>query len=214
MTTKSPNSQPLRVPNNRASIESFDRVFVGGQTGSGKTVLSMTLLYKIKRLFVVDNKNSLGDWNLNFPDKFTKDKIREGEEFRVRVTDNDEGLDYFEYIYKTADKSMPSTTVYIDEVNAFITSRSIPQPVLDIWQRGREKKIGGWASTQRPVSIPILFLTEAYHLFAFRMTNEEDRKRVAGYMTKQVREPIKDRYGFYYYNVVEDKLTYTRQLPL
>ena len=191
-------------------IQNNDRVLVVGQTGSGKTVLSMILLYKIKRLLVVDSKDSFeGKYNLETYDQFTPDKIREKEPFRVRVVDDDTALDALRLIYKYGD-----AIIYIDEVNSIIPPRKNPNQVfVDIWQRGRERNIGAWAASQRPVSIPVLFLSEAGHFFVFRLNNEEDRKRVAGYTDKRVNDRIVDRYGFYYYNVLEDQLKYVKKLP-
>ncbi len=201
---------PSKVPGSNVSISGNDRVLVVGQTGSGKTVLSMSMLYKIKRLLVVDSKDSLAKWNLELPDSTTQDKIRFGNDFRIRVVNDQEAIDYLELIYKYGD-----VIIYIDEVNAIIPPRKNPHQVfVDIWQRGRERGIGAWAATQRPVSIPVLFLTEAYHFFIFRLNNEEDRKRVAGYTDKKVLTKIPDQYGFYYYDVIDDKLRYTKKLPI
>jgi len=170
----------------------------------------MTMLYKVKRLFVIDSKDTLSKWNLDLPDDTTQDKIKFGDDFRIRVTDNNEAVRYMEMIYKAGD-----AIIYIDEVNAVIPPRkNPPQVFLDVWQRGRERNIGGWASTQRPVSIPILFLTEAYHFFVFRLNNENDRKTVSEYTDKAILTKVPDQYGFYYFDVINDKLRYTRKLPI
>lgn len=210
-----PTSEKAKIPGTSNIIQGNDRIFTAGQTGSGKTVLSMTMLYKFNRLLVIDSKNSLGKWGLSLPDTYTKDKIREGEDFRIRVVEDDDAVDLCQVVYRSGSESMPDTMVYIDEVNAIIPPRSNPPKVfVDIWQRGREKRIGGWAATQRPVSIPILFMTEAVHFFIFRLTSENDRKIVAGYTRPVLKEPVKDEHGFYYYNVIKDKLTYTPRLPI
>lgn len=200
----------VKLPNTSQVINNNDRVAVFGQTGSGKTILSMTMLYKIKRLLVIDSKDSLSKWDLTDWDNSSVDKIREGETFRLRVVDDDTAIKALELIYKYG-----NAIVYIDEVNAIIPPRkNAPQVFVDIWQRGRERNIGAWAASQRPVSIPLIFLSEAQHLFIFRLNNEDDRKTAAGYSDKRVKIKVVDRYGFYYYNVISDKLQYFKKLDV
>ncbi len=68
--------------------------------------------------------------------------------------------------------------------------------------------MGGWGVTQRPVSIPKIFMSEAEHIVTFRLTLEQDRKTVAGFAGKEVLTPPIDKYGFWLYNVESGKPVY------
>jgi len=196
------------------NIKSSERVFICGKTGSGKTTLAKYLLFPAKHLIVIDGKDSQDlreEWNLTDYRKGDLDKIKTGKDFRIRLVNNMEDIITvlnvaYEYGY---------CLIYIDEVTATIPPQTKPAPIFnDIWTRGRSRKIGGWSNTQRPTQIPLFFLSEAEHDFVFRMNLENDRKRMADIIGKKVLEPPKDKYGFFYYNLNDDKLSYYKRLAV
>jgi hypothetical protein len=190
-------------------------VFVCGKTGSGKTYLMERLTRPLPRLVVLDGKGTLGTWGLLPWDRESKAMLKNEESARVRVTwdigDNDVWQfweDILEEIY-----AIRNLTVYIDELYAMSDVPGKVQPALRaIYTRGRELGIGAWAATQRPVSVPLVCMSESEHFFCFRLTMDDDRARMAEFMTQQVREPIKDLHGFYYMQAAQDFPTYIPEL--
>jgi hypothetical protein len=139
-----------------------------------------------------------------------RQKIRDGSPVRVRVVQDKPALELAQLAYESG-----NVIVYLDEINAIIRPGSNPPPAfIDIWQRGRSRNVGGWAATQRPVSIPLFFLSEAEHFFIFSLTVVEDRKRVASFAGEALLDRPVDPYGFFYYNVRRDNTIYFERLKL
>lgn len=189
-------------------IEPHSRVLFVGKTGSGKTTAAKEFLKPVKRLLIIDSKNGLDNWEHESDNVLTRAKFRNGKDTRIRVTEDKAALELLQIAYDTGD-----CTVYIDEINAIIPPGTRPPQVfVNIWQRGRSKKIAGWASTQRPASIPLIFLSEAEYFFIFRLNLLDDRKRVAQFGGEQVLEPVRDKYGFYYYSINNDEPIYYKRI--
>jgi hypothetical protein len=74
-----------------------------------------------------------------------------------------------------------------------------------ILTRGRSKHIRSINCTQRPFSVPLGILTEAEHYCVFRLTMQDDRKRMASIIGPEVLAEPPDRYSFWYYNVYDDR---------
>lgn len=195
-------------------IRKDDRVFISGITGSGKTSLAEVLLEPVKRLIVIDMKDGLQDWNLeNYDDSYLR-KIKSKDTFRVRITEKEDAFVMLNTAY-----AIGNVTIYIDEVVALIPEQTkAPQIITDIWQRGRSRNISGWSSSQRPKNVPIVFLSEAQHIFTFRLNIEADRKRiyeVTGDKLVLNKIPAQYQFGFTYYNqrTGQTKLYKKIQLP-
>lgn len=199
----------------RGYISYHDRVFIAGKTGSGKTYLAKYISRRIPRLIVLDSKGTLADWNLEPWDWQAKLKLRRGEPVRARVVydvqkESETWIEAMEAAYEAG-----NCTVYIDEVYSIVEPGSKPPSIMwGLWTRGRELKVGAWASTQRPVSVPLFTISEAEHYFCFRLTLDEDRKRMAGYMGPQVIQPVTDIHGFWYSQAIDERAIYTTQLEV
>ncbi len=192
------------------SIENNHRVFLAGKTGSGKTTLALFLLYNIKRLILIDSKDDLFDWNTEPFNRETKKALLDNEPCRIRVVDREEALEVLQLAY-----SVGNVIIYLDEVTALIPPRSEPEQVFtDIWTRGRSRNIGAWSTSQRPKSVPLVFMSESEHYFMFRLNLEDDRKRMKEFMGEQVLTPIPDSHGFYYYNIFSNKVIYRKKLNI
>jgi energy-coupling factor transporter ATP-binding protein EcfA2 len=196
------------------TIKSSDRVFIAGKTGSGKTFLARHLTRKLPRLVVLDGKGSLSDWNLIPWDGNTRRALIAGEPVRSRVTAPLKGdvKEFWETVlglcYFAGD-----LTIYIDEVYAITPPNTNPGPNLwACYTRGREFGVGVWSSTQRPVWIPLISMSEAEHYFCFRLNLGEDRKRLSAFMGEPVLTPIPDEHGFYYSRAEWDKPIYKTKL--
>lgn len=200
----------VKIPETAIRISSHDRVLVAGKTGSGKSTLTMFMLATLKRLVVIDSKDGLQDWFLDDFNRSTINRIKNGEAVRIRVVKDEDALEVLRAAYEGKD-----IVVYIDEVTALIPPQSKPDQVfVDIWQRGRSRGVGAWAATQRPSGIPLIFMSEAEHFFIFRLNLDEDRKRLASFAGQEVREPVRDKYGFFYYNTNSGRAVYYRQMNI
>lgn len=90
-----------------------------------------------------------------------------------------------------------NTILLIDEVNAVVEGASdLPPGLVAIITRGRERNTGLIALTQRPACIPFYFKTEAEHVFAFWLREDDDRKRVS----KSLSFDELQEYEFFYIN--------------
>lgn len=205
-TQKSNAIKPLAkttdATNKDFKIKRSDRVFIAGKTGSGKTVLAQHLLLPAKRLIVIDGKDGIDNtaWRL---EDYNKSHLRQlvnnpDEGLRVRLVNNQKDIiELLNVVYEVG-----NCMVYIDEITMTIPPQSKPPQIyLDIWARGRQREIGAWGNTQRPTQIPLWFLSESTHFFMFRLSLEDDRKRVYQMIgDKRVITEKLDEHGFWYYN--------------
>lgn len=157
-----------------------DRVAFIGRTGSGKTYLARSMLSRINRLVVLDPKGSLGgsDWNLSLWEN-PEDATLEAPEFRVRVRTPVDG-NWDPYIWRIMD--LRNVTLYVDEVYGVIEGTRLSDAMRAVITRGREQGIGVWSSTQRPASIPLVFISEADWFFVFQLRLEDDKRRMSSFL--------------------------------
>lgn len=207
--------QKQELKRNSLNMKSSDRVFICGKTGSGKSTLTEYLLSTAEHLIVIDGKDSddiRDNWNVV---AYNREKhlqaIKEHKPMRIRLVNNmEEIIEVLNVAY-----TYGNITLYIDEITATIPPRTKPPAIFtDIWTRGRSRNIGAWSGTQRPSQIPLEFISESEHLFIFKLTLENDRKRMAGMAGKKVLSPPLDQHGFYYYNVNDGKLYYFNRLAI
>lgn len=199
-------------------IEADQRVLFVGKTGSGKTYLAEHMTDDIARLICFDPKPSLRKWrdvetvtSISHP---SVRALRRGENRRIRVPDPGRGMEgwipWYDLLWEIGD-----VTAYIDELNLLVYPKRNPSVEFTrLYQQGRERGIGMWAASQRPVNIPLICITEVEWIFMFRLGNRADRKLIADYGddSRQMERPIRDRYGFWTFNSTWQNAVYTRQL--
>ncbi len=208
--TKTQAKTSANLKNSGIHIARDEHVFIAGKTGSGKTTLAMFLLFNLKRLIVVDNKDTLTAWELENDSAAERIKLKDGKDIRIRVIQRQPAIELLELAYQTGD-----ITIYIDEMSALVPPRSKPpQAVYDILQRGRSRNISVWVSTQRPTLIPLESMSEATHFFIFRLNLQKDRDTISANAGIRPILPVPDKHGFYYINDATDSVRYFRRLVI
>lgn len=200
------------------SLRTNERVFITGKTGSGKTFLSRYLTRSCPRLVVLDGKAVLGSWDLAPWTPEGRDLLRDGSSpVRMRVTIPDPKTDpapfWNDVMYECYQGG--NVTVYIDELYMVAPPGKPAPPLLwGLYTRGRELGIGVWGCSQRPAWLPLFTMSEAEHFFSFRLQMDDDRKRMAEFMGKEVFREITDEHGFYYARAEWSNPEYVQQLEV
>ena len=159
-----------------------DRALFVGQTGSGKTTLAQYLLEYRRNVVVIDPKRRI-DWPGYKVVQSVKalTKARESRlVFRPSFIalknwrrGDDEVERFFEWVYRRT-----KTTLYVDEIYLVTDGEELPMYYHACLTQGRELKIETWSATQRPMNVPQVTMSEAEHLYAFRLRMPQDRKKV------------------------------------
>jgi hypothetical protein len=94
-----------------------------------------------------------------------------------------------------------NTVLYVDETALASKQTRAPRGLMACIQLGRERGVGVWTATQRPVNVPIITISESEHMFVFRLRHPDDRQRMADYSDPRVAVPFPAKYahGFWYY---------------
>jgi hypothetical protein len=194
-------------------ILSNDRVFICGKTRSGKTTLLRYLASTLRRMMLLDSKGTLTDWDtVDATDKTIKQFIA-GDDLRLRfVAPIGAESEYWQNACEVA-LLAGDTVVIVDEIYMIVEPGARPSPQFAaLWTRGAEFGIGAWGSSQRPTFIPGFCISEAEHVFCFRLNKASDRARVADFAGDALLTPVPDYHGFYYWSQVSDRLEYIKDL--
>jgi hypothetical protein len=200
----------------RIGIE--QHAFIAGATGSGKSELAQWLLADPGKPYsiVYDPKHSrtIGQWRGHtIIGEWTE--LKRSRERRIiyrpskqpylgsngRLTNESEDADrqdeFFEYVYTTKRKRL-----YVDEVSALLGGTNPSYHLKTCWTMGRELGISAVCATQRPVSIPIVFMSEPSKFYFFRLNWPDDMERVekltGGRVTVEEQRELPDWHFFYY----------------
>jgi hypothetical protein len=160
-------------------------------------------------MIAIDLDGALDDYGFDDPSGGTARRLENGQPVRVRLQEIGQALSYLETALESG-----GCIIYIDEVYAVLeqTKRGGPEAVNAIWTRGRKRNVGGWVSSQRPTWLPLTLISEADWYFCFRLTLEEDRKRMSSFMGQEVMNPITDKHGFFVANAGWETPDYYRKL--
>lgn len=185
--------------------------FICGTNGSGKSMLAQFLVRDPFKPYsvVYDPKHSrtLGEWGGGMKIMYTI-----GELYNATVEDRriiyrpslEEAEDrasqeaFFKWIY-----TQGRVRVYIDECSALLGESNPNFYLKGCLTRGRELGVSVLATTQRPVSIPLITMSEASRFYIFRLNIEEDRKRITKItgLSDEAQLSLK-RYEFFYFDVM------------
>jgi hypothetical protein len=170
--------------------------FICGATGTGKSKLAEYLVNDPckERSIVYDPKHSrtIGEWQgqtfiygwqeLMKADREDVRRIvyrpsREPYEKNGRVVDESEDadaqLEFFRFVFNGGHRR-----VVIDESSSLLGEARPNYFLRKCVTQGRELGISVVALTQRPVSIPIVTMSEASRIYVFRLGWAEDRERI------------------------------------
>lgn len=195
------------------AIEPNERVFICGKTRSGKTYLARHLAANLRRLFVLDPKGTLTDWNTEEVSDYALRRMQNGGDGRLRFTAPVYGAQEYWIDAFLKGIGIQDLVIYCDEMYLLSNTGRPDESFRAVWAQGREWGIGAWATVQRPTWMPLFTLTEAEHFFVFRLTMQSDRERMAEFMGPEVLEPIKDPHGFFYYSIYSEGPVYFKEMP-
>lgn len=149
-----------------------------GMTGCGKTTLAEHLLSIFNNVACIDPKGMLR-WRGYTRLSRLRDVVK-CPETRIIYSPNAEELRdpdfheaFFLWVYDRT-----NTFCYIDEAYAVTAPSYIPPSLHAILTRGRERGTGILNSTQRPMQIPNVIMSEAENWYVFRLSMPADRKKV------------------------------------
>lgn len=186
-------------------IQSNDRAAFVGKTGSGKTHAAKLYASGFNNVMVLDTKGNF-KWD-GVPVIKTLDKLMKETEgkFIYRPIDSEMNQDYYDAFFEFCYKRR-HTVVIVDELAQVMTSS---QDILPNWQnimqRGRELNVGIFNCTQRPMGVPKTTFSESEHTFCFRLKLEDDRKRVAEFMGREIVDTKLMGHQFFYMHESYDK---------
>lgn len=205
-------------------IRGDERVAFVGKTGSGKSYAAHALARPLRRLIVLDPKGMLDPrhWRLQPYDLGTElnptvQEFAKGAPGRYLIRAPVPGAtrlpDWEAYLAEVW--AYGYLTCYIDEMYGVVLPGTRPGPILSaFYTRGRERRVGTWAASQRPHLIPLFSITEAEWLLMFRLQLDKDKQRLAEMMGPAAMNRIRDPYGFYLYNTMWDTPLYAESLEV
>lgn len=206
-----------------------ERLFIGGQSGTGKTFLTAKLAELLGRrepVIVIDSKPD-PEWDHK---KWWQVWKRKKERWQALPHFNLKKLKPGVYIYRpknypewadpgvrkillNALKVKPSPkkgerviTLIIDELTDLSRGpMAIPELAKAIRQ-GRAKHVRMIIGTQRPAGVPLIAITEANRVIAFRLRNTDDRKRLQQWVADEmIKKPGPGRHDFWVKNDANDE---------
>lgn len=206
-------SIPTQLPTEKQfDIRHNDRCFFVGVTGSGKTTLAKSLLWNKAAIYVCDPKHTFSVpevWPLGYiitsdVGEVTAHNTAETVIYRPDLDALDKQCDpFFQTLFFKG-----NCIIYIDEVMSIAPTGKAGYWTRQNIQLGRERHIGVWSATQRPVSVPLICLSESQNFFCFELNHPDDRKRMADYTDPALLKPVRNEFGFYYFNQRQKKVRY------
>ena len=162
-------------------IRTSQRLFITGRTRSGKSVFAKSLLGLYPRVCIHDRKwehNSLtsaGYIIVNNLKGLVK-ALKDGKK-RVLYQPADPSAEDFD-VFCNVLYALGNICVVIDEAQSLTSASKIPYWYSEILRLGAIRNVGVISITQRPKGIANVIISEAEYVVAFRLSLEDDRKKV------------------------------------
>ncbi len=164
-------------------------IVITGSKGSGKSYLANTLLQNLHgvSVFVWDFNHQFHDSRaivLHHLDELIEmyDEVKRG---KYILQDFNKEENQFRKFCKYA-FSKGNVVLIIDEVHAYVTKQKIIKEYNDLILSGRPRGVSVISVSTRPASLPNNVLTNAKHVFTFRLNIESDVKWLEGYLGSEV----------------------------
>ena len=176
-------------------IRSNDRVAIFGKTGSGKSTLAKRVLWpSYTRRIYHDIKCENNDLLVNAtlcrkPDEL-KRAIKSGKVSLLYQPDSLESDDFNQVcriVYETGNFAL-----FVDEVAAVCDTSWIEPWQKALLMRGRSRGIGQVNLSQRPRSCHNIVISEAEHMFVFKLNLQTDIKKIGQFFPNEYHNKIYD----------------------
>lgn len=178
-----------------------DRVLIVGRSGSGKSTLARAMFYGQRNLVVVDTKHEevlprsltvfdAAGFRQAFPQRSTRILFRPDP-------DDVRGLELDQVARRIL--TYGRTMLLIHDVGDFATATRIVPGLRRAVKLGRSVSAPVVALSQRPIGLHNDITAEANHIFAFDLSLEDDRKKIAGVGGPGFLEGPPDQFGFLYW---------------
>ena len=184
-------------------IKSNARVFVCGKTDSGKTTLVKNVLWnKFPRRIFHDVKLENSELLINSPGTVLArnptellnfmskggglDNTSRSILYQPYLADDKEDFNKVcEIIYKFG-----NFMLVVDEASYYTTGFEIQPFHKEIMMRGRSRGVGIINCSQRPKGCHNLLISEADHFFIFKLTLDDDLKKLKAVIPKKYHKPM------------------------
>jgi DNA helicase HerA-like ATPase len=163
-----------------ATIRRGDRVTIFGKTGSGKSVLARAIIRSYSRAILADPKGraTVDDWPIVYGSSAFVAAWPATPRIVVRLGPGEDRRKWLDaiawHVYRHGE-----TAFVLDETIGVVDANRGSAGLDALLSQGRELGITGVVCTQRPSRIPPAIISEADHLFVFRLNRREDRETVA-----------------------------------
>jgi len=162
-----------------------ESIVITGAQGSGKSYLANTLLQNLHgvNVFVWDFNHAFHDSRsvlVNHLDEMTE-MFREYKQGKYILQDYDKEENQFRRFCKFAFHT-GNCVVIIDEAHNYVTKQKILKEYNQLILSGRPRGISVISISTRPATLPNNVLTNAKHVFAFRLNIESDVKFLESWM--------------------------------
>lgn len=191
-------------------IRSNDRIFMVGKTGSGKSAGAQKLVWSQLSDVVYFDMTGDEERKLNAPVLRNLDDVeaalfaKHEEDHLTKFVYSPEvpTLEGFERLCRLVYEH-GNIHLIADELLLVYRENNSVRPTTDhhlkIQTNGRKKGVGMTGCTQRPVNVPLEAISEAEHLFCFKLKLPADRDRMTQVMGPVVDDALNlDRYWYYY----------------
>lgn len=155
-----------------------ERMAIIGQTGTGKSELASRILPHYRNVGIFDPKRMF-----EYPDV----EVFEHPDRLVRAKPHSfiyrpkpalfADIEGYEKVYRYAYEH-GNIMVYNDDMVGIIPGNRPPHHLRVIYMMGRAKNVGSISLFQRPTCVPLILMTEATRFAAFRLSWDDDIKRV------------------------------------